>query len=289
MSPATRLPLPVKQALQVGTVTYGRATAPLRLTPTLLQVGAQRSGTTSMYRALAQHPALCKPVLHKGVHYFDTDYHRGAAWYRGHFAVRPVAQRAAARLGVEPVAFESSPYYMCHPLAPGRIARDLPGVRLLVLLRDPVERAYSAHSHELARGYETLPFEAALDAEPDRLAGEDERLAADGAARSHSHQHHAYVARGEYVTYLERLEALVGRERLHVVDSSEFFTAPEEVFAGVLRFLRLPEHPGVRFEQHNARHRSSLPAHLRTRLEEHFGPWDERLATWWGRQPSWHR
>ena len=99
---------------------------------------------------------------------------------------------------------------MFHPLAGERIRRDLPGVKLLVLVRDPVERAYSAHAHELARGYETEPFERALELEDQRLAGEAERIVAQPGYLSHSHQHHAYLARGRYADQLERLDKLLG-------------------------------------------------------------------------------
>lgn len=270
-------------------VTVGRASHRARMLPGFLIIGAQRSGTTSMYRTLAQHPALLKPLLHKGVHYFDTSYERGLAWYRGHFPLQVTAARIEQRLGTRPLAFESAPYYSFHPLAGQRIAADLPGVKLLMLVRDPVERAYSAHSHEQGRGFETEPFERALELEDERLAGEAERLVADPGYRSHSHQHHAYLARGRYVEQLERFEKLVGRDNIHVVDSHDFFTDPEPVHDGVLRFLGVPPAGGTVFERHNARRRAPLPDDLRRRLEEYFQPYDERLADWLGRVPSWRR
>ena len=106
---------------------------------------------------------------------------------------------------------------MFHPLAADRIAADLPGVRLLVLVRDPVERAYSAHAHERARGFETEPFERALELEPARLAGEAERIAAEPGYLSASHQHHAYRARGRYVEQL-RAAGAAGRPGPHARD-----------------------------------------------------------------------
>jgi hypothetical protein len=175
---------------------------------------------------------------------------------------------------------------MFHPLAAERIDRDLPGVKLLVLLRDPVERAYSAHAHELARGFESEDFRTALDLEESRLAGEAERLTEAGST-SHSHQHHGYVQRGRYVEHLERLETVFGRDRLHVVDSHRFFTEPEPVYDDVLRFLGLPRGGYPTFERHNARPRSPMPEDLRARLDEHFAPYDERLAEWLGRPVSW--
>ncbi|MGH3657316.1 MAG: sulfotransferase domain-containing protein [Micromonosporaceae bacterium] len=282
------LPRNLKRVVHAGSRTVGRLTGGSRILPSFLIAGGQRCGTTSMYRALAQHPAILKAVLHKGVHYFDTGYHHGMSWYRGHFPLARTARTVAERTGLQAVTFESSPYYLYHPLAAERIARDLPGVRLIVLVRDPVERAYSHHAHEVARGFETVrSFTAALELEPMRLAGVEARLRAGG--RSRAHQHHAYLSRGRYVDHLTRLECLFGRERIHVVDSALFFSAPERVYADVLRFLRLPALGEVQFDQHNARPRAPLPGPLRSRLEEEFRGYDERLAAWLGHVPSWRQ
>jgi hypothetical protein len=257
--------------------------------PGFLIVGAQRCGTTSLYRALSQHHLVLKAVLHKGVHYFDENYGRGIGWYQAHFPLKARARLAAGRGGIAATAFESSPYYMFHPLAAQRIARDLPGVKLVVLVRDPVERAYSAHAHELARGYETEPFERALELEPSRLAGEADRMAAEPAYVSHSHQHHAYTARGHYIDQLERLEELVGRDRIHVVDAGAFWVSPEPSFRAVLEFLGLPYDGSIALAQHNSRPRSPMADRLRKELLEHFRPYDERLAKWLGEELSWRR
>lgn len=276
----------IAQTVSLGA---GRATQRARVLPNLLIVGAQRSGTTSMYRTLTQHPAVFKAVLHKGVHYFDVDYGRGPEWYRAHFPMRTSVHRRGARQGVQPVVLESSPYYMFHPLVPARIAEDLPGVKVIALLRDPVERAYSAHLHESARGFESETFERALELEPERLAGEVERLRADPGYESHAHRHNAYRLRGQYIDQLLELERRLGRDAIHVVDSQEFFDHPQTVFPPLLEFLGLPAVDGIEFEQHNARLRSPMDDVVRKELDEHFRPYDERLATWWGRTPSWRR
>lgn len=278
---------PGRRAAHMVSVTAGRLTSRARLLPAFLIVGAQRGGTTSMYRTLSQHPAVVKAVLHKGVHYFDLNYGHPFGWYRAHF---PLAARAARTTGPQrPVTFESSPYYLFHPLAAARIAADLPGVKLLVLVRDPVERAYSAWAHERARGFESEPFERALELEASRLAGQAERMVAEPGYLSFSHQHHAYTARGQYVEQLERLEGLVGRDRIHVVDSGDFFVKPEPAYDAVLDFLGLDRGEYPEFERHNARPRSALPDAVRVALTEHFAPYDERLTTWLGWVPSWRR
>jgi hypothetical protein len=267
----------------------GRATAGLRVLPNVLIAGGQRCGTTSMYRALSQHPSALKAVMHKGVHYFDTNYDHSLSWYRSHFPLLMTYRKIQHDTATTPVTFESSPYYGFHPLAAERIERDLPGVKLLVLIRDPVERAYSAHAHELARGFETEPFEAALELEAERVAGEEAKLRADPSYQSLRHQHNAYVGRGQYVELLRRLEGVFGRDRLHVVDSQRFFDDPEPTFADVLSFLALPASGSITFERHNARPRAEMSTELRHRLSEHFRPYDEELTSWLGWTPSWCR
>jgi hypothetical protein len=285
---STKVPGPVKKLIHVGSRGYGRMTANQRMLPSFLICGGQRCGTTSLYRALSQHPAILKAVLHKGVHYFDVAYERGMDWYRGHFPMQRQGQRILDQLGVMPQTFESSPYYMYHPYAIARIAEDLPNVKLVVLVRDPVERAYSQHAHEVARGFEPEPsFHRALALEPGRLRGVRERMLRDPYHHSFSHQHHAYTERGEYVDHLERLAGAFGRDRIHVVDSVRFFTSPEPEYDAVLDFLRLPRLGYPPFERYNARPRSPLNSLLRGRLTEHFAPYDERLAQWLGHEPSW--
>lgn len=270
-----------EHAARSASLALGAITSLWRMLPGFLIVGAQRCGTTSLFKALIQHPAVKRPFGRKGIHYFDIDYDRGIGWYRSHF---PLVLPGSPRL-----TGESSPYYMFHPLAPARIAADLPGVRLIVALRDPVERAYSAHAHAMARGYETEPFERAIELEASRLAGAEVRLRDSPGAQSPAHRHQAYMTRGQYVDQLECLERVIGRERIHVVDSARFFAEPTAAFDQLTSYLGLPTCDSVHFGQHNARPRADMPASLRARLDEHFLPYDERLAAWLGFTPSWRR
>jgi Sulfotransferase domain len=279
----------LKRATRSVLVAASRPTHQARMTPGFLIVGAARCGTTSMFRALSQHPAVFNAMRQKELQYFDNKYSRGFAWYQSHFPLRARARLAVRGDGMTPVAFESGPYYMFHPLAAERILRDLPDVKLLAQLRDPVERARSAHSYSTNIGYETESFERALELEASRLEGEAERIAADPSYRSLSHQHHSYRIRGEYADQLERLEQLFGRDRIHVIDSDDFFADPEPVYDGVLEFLNLPHCGYPAFGRHNARPRTPMAQEVRTALEEHYRPYDERLVRWLGHEPSWRR
>ena len=280
---------PRKRVVHTASIAAARLSRRERIDPSFLIVGAQRCGTTSMYRALSQHPAILKPMLHKGVHYFDINDGQSMSLVPRPFPGRRAGSTGGAcnRLPRDDLRIES----LLPVPSPGRrrIARDLPAVKLLVLVRDPVERAYSAHAHELARGYETEPFERALELERGRLAGEAERMTADPSYLSHSLQHHAYVARGQYADQLDRLEAVFGEDRIHVVDSGDFFSTPEQSYDRVTRFLGLPPLGYPPFERHNGRPRLPLDPELQLALGRHFEPYDRRLERWLGGPPSWRR
>ena len=91
---------------------------------------------------------------------------------------------------------EATPYYLFHPHAAGRLAELIPHAKLIVLLRDPVTRALSHYQHNLAMRCESLSFEEAIQAEPERLAGELEKMMNDPAYYSYNHQQYSYLARG---------------------------------------------------------------------------------------------
>ena len=287
MSVRSNLPHPVKTVGRVISVRVGSATSSRRHLPSFILVGAQRAGTTSLYRALMSHPLIHSANYHKGVNYFDVNYHRGSSWYQGHFPTVASLRKRGGDLDGGPITFEASGYYLFHPCAPERMARDLPNVRVLAMLRDPVERAYSAWKHELARGFETESFERALELEERRLRGETERMVDDGAYHSFSHRHHAYVRRGEYAEQLQRMHAHFPADQVHVLDSESFFERPEPTFAGVLGFLGLPLVMPPRFDRWNGRPSSPMVAETRAQLRAHFSTHDTALAELLGREPAW--
>jgi hypothetical protein len=274
-------------ALRDGALRVGEMTSSWRMLPGFIVVGAQRSGTTSLFSLLAEHPQVCRPAFSKGIGYFDLNYARGEQWYRGHFPVRHAARFRTRRWG-HAVTFESSGYYMFHPLAAGRIARDLPGVRIVMMLRDPVERAASAHAHELARGFEVeADFSRALELEEERLRGEVERIVADPQYESHSHRHHAYLARGRYIEQIQQFRAAGLGDRLVVIDADAFFADQERVFLVLQRSLGLKAWTAPGARRLNVRPRISMDDDLRSRLREHFRPYDEQLEPFLGAMPTW--
>ena len=171
---------------------------------------------------------------------------------------------------------EGAPYYMFHPECPRRIHESLPGVKVIAILRDPVERAYSQWVHETARGFEDLAFDAALQAEDERLAGQ-EALLVEPTGRSFEHQHHSYVARGQYAPQVQRLWDVFGQDRTLLISATRLFTEPASTYAATLSFLGLAPHE-ANYEVHNARSYSKIDPATEACLAEKFGESNESLV-----------
>ena len=271
------LPRSVRRPLAAARVVLRRPTARLRATPDFLIVGAQRAGTTSLYRYLAEHPAVAPPVR-KEIQYFSLHHDRGDGWYRAHF---PLAGRGRK-------TFEATPYYLFHPVAPERAATTVPQVKVIALLRDPVSRAFSQWQHNAARGLEHLGFEAALDAETERLAGEEERLVNESGYHSDRHRLWSYAARGCYADQLERWLAHYPRERVLVLRSEDLYNRPGATYGRALEFLGLSVVDLGAYPRYTRRVSTArMTDGARRRLTTYFRPHNERLATlldedvWW--------
>lgn len=279
-----RMPAWLERSLKSVVTGWGMLTADARMLPDFIVVGAQRSGTTTLFRVLNQHPQIVRPTASKGIGYFEVNYGKGWRWYRSHFPLRWLADR---KVGGRARTYESSGYYLFHPLAAERIARDLPEVRIVVMVRDPVERAYSAHRHESQRGYESEDFETALGLEPARLAGEEERIRADPGTDRYEHRHHGYLARSRYAEQVQRFIDALGEHRVCIVDADRFFATPAEELARLFGWLGLDPWLPAEVEQWNAQPREPMPRELRERLAAGFADADAALAKQMGRRPSW--
>ena len=259
-----------------------------RALPGVLVIGAQRCGTSSLYKYLGRHPAVLAP-LRKETEYLSRFHVQGIEWYRAQFPTQAHLDWVSWRRRCQALTFEATPDYLWHPLAAERAAQLLPGARIVVLLRDPVERALSHHQHMTRLGFETLPFEAALDAEEGRLAGERERILADGAYPGRSYLRFSYASRGRY---LEQLLAWTDRypsERLLVLRSEDLYADPAATWVQLVEFLGLPPWDLRRFRNHSRSPGPSPPmaAGTRRRLEAYFAPHNERLSAHLGRDFAW--
>lgn len=260
-------------------------TARLRMLPSFAIISVERGGTTSLYRYITAHPCVAE-AFRKEVHYFDMNVERGLDWYRAHFPLRAWGAWARVRHGAG-ITGEASPYYLYHPHVPTRLAGLLPDVRIVALVRNPVERAYSHYHLNVRQGKEELSFEDALEHEDERLAGEREKLVADPSYWSDRHYQFAYRDRGLYADRLKEWHHHFPAEQILVVRSEDLYADPGGVVTGVFRHLGVPPHTLSGYKAYNQKPYPGLAPETRRRLAEFFAPHNQRLYELVGRDLQW--
>ncbi|MGL5083492.1 MAG: sulfotransferase domain-containing protein [Microcoleaceae cyanobacterium] len=246
--------------------------------PQFLILGAQKAGTNSLYHALCQHPQIL-PATEKEVHFFTLNYEKGLGWYQSQFPVS-----AEGRLLV---SGEGTPYYLFHPCVPQRVSQDFPNIKLIVLLRNPVERAISHYYMEVKLGYESLPLEEAIAQETHRLQGEAEQLLAHPSHYSYSHQHYSYLARGIYADQLQAWFRYFPQHQFLILDSQTFYTQPAKTLDQVFRFLGVPSYRLSYHKKYNAGNYPAVAFRMRQHLTDYFKPHNQRLKMLLGQVFSW--
>jgi hypothetical protein len=253
--------------------------------PQFIIIGAQRCGTTSLYRNLTEHPCVAA-AFKKEVHFFDHQFERGVLWYRAHFPATFYRWYASRRFARAIITGEASPYYLFDPRAPLRIKKMLPDVKLLAILRNPVDRAYSQYHMNRRKGFETLAFPAAIDAEPQRLKEAETDAPADDFSTL-ERRHFSYVARGIYVDQLKAWHEHFDAEQLLILRSEDFQVDPGQTLDAVYRFLRLPPHTIVDPEKSHVAEYEPMDAAVRSSLIDMFRPHNRRLEDYLGRRLNW--
>jgi len=254
--------------------------------PDFIIIGAQRCGTTSLYKYLIEHPCVA-PAFRKEVHFFDANFGRGLDWYRAHFPSVPYKYCAKQIRGHNILTGEASPYYIFHPHAPKRVREIVPRVKLIALLRNPVDRADSHYHLRVRDGTETLSFEDALERELEMVNRERERITQDENYHSLAHQRYSYLSRGIYADQLEVWASLFPREQILVLRSEDFYADPPTALRNVLKFLNLPSWEPQDYEKHRQGRYPKMDPATRRRLVSYFEPHNQRLYEFLGVNFEW--
>lgn len=237
----------------------------------------------AFYDQIVQLVRVIPTVISLQGNFFSKHFDEGVKWYRSCFP-------APAHKDGKPVwTREASPNYLFYPHAARRTAEVVPDARLIVLLRNPVDRAYSHYHHQVRIGHESLPgFEEALEAEEERLRGKRERMLADESYLPVEFPRFSYVGRGLYANQLEEWHRYFDKDQLLAIKSEDFFERTEETLAKVVRFVGLPKWEPERTSR-RARKYTLEPMNpdTRERLEEYFKSHNQRLYEYLGVDFGW--
>jgi hypothetical protein len=251
-----------------------------------LILGEMRSGTSSLNRYLGEHPQILRPFT-KEIHYFDRYYANSLNWYRAHFPMRTAMVWHALRRRGKALTFEATPDYLVFPNAAEKLHNTQPDAKLVALLRNPVDRAYSHYQFNIRLQRERRSFAKAIAKEAKRLEGEREKILADPTYRSRKLRRYSYALRGIYVDSLIAYERYFPRDQMLVIKSEDLFERTQETYLEILRFLGLPAWRLAFAESVNtaAYSREEPPGY--DELRAFFAPHNQRLYEYLGRDLGW--
>ena len=141
---------------------YRIMTNQIRVLPDFVVIGSTKSGTTSLHYYLIQHPNI---ISERNVHFFEYMQTNSIEWYRAHFPTKAYKNFKKIIRKEKLIVGEQTATYIFHPLIPKRVHATIPNAKLIVVLRNPVDRAFSNYQHQVREGIEKRTFEDAIKSE----------------------------------------------------------------------------------------------------------------------------
>ena len=219
---------------------YCNLTGNFHLLPDFYILGAAKSGTSSLYEYLIQHPSI-HSAFTKEPRFFDKYYLKGINWYKVQFPTKFQKFVDEKILKKKFVTGESTVRYLDHPFAPQRIKKITPDAKFIILLRNPTDRAFSHYTMMEHKRKDNLSFEEAISKESQRTKEEFTMMENDENYYSSEYYHHAYLDRGIYYKKLKNWFNVFTREQFLIIQSEDFFRNPNKTYKEVIKFLALPD------------------------------------------------
>ena len=256
---------------------YGNITSPIRILPDFLIAGFNKSGTNSLFEYIGQHPNI-KNASRREIHYFTLSYWRGLNWYKSYFPTKIYKKNFEIKNKSKFVTGEATPHYIFHPLAIKRIKQLLPNVKLIVVLRNPIDNAYSHYQHYKIGGIEKDTFEEAIKQDKQRYEVL-ERLYNSNQVKEHSLKHvkMPYVSYATYVNHIKRLLQIFPRKQILFIKNTELNENPQLVLKNIFDFLEIKQEKIKDLKKHNVGKYENMKSKTRYELSEYFKPYNEEL------------
>ena len=251
-----------KKAPKISKSEWDNAT---RNPPKFMVIGAEKSGTTSLYHYLNQHPQFL-PSIEKELDFFDIEYNRGIDWYLAHFPPLPEQYKF--------ITGEVSANYIYSPQAPQRVWDLFPELKLIVILRNPVARTISRYHMLLNQGSPKQPLEQAINQEINNISAAIE----SGEIPWQVLNRNRNVGNSLYIYHLKRWLKVFPREQLLVLKSEEFYQNPATTLEKIFAYLEVPNHQLPNYQKYNAGSYGAISEEITNKLADFFAPHNQQLA-----------
>ena len=252
---------------------YYYLSSPLRVLPECFIIGVVRSGTTSLYHYLGQHPCI-GPSAYDEIGYFDENYHLGINWYKSLFPTKFTRDKIIKKHG-KFLTYDVTPFYIYNPLVTRRIFESFPQAKIISNLRNPIDRAYSNYIIMLQDGDTTKTFEEIVKMEMDEIDKSKSKLNDESYIVDIFYEN--LLARGFYANQLEVWFEKFQKNQLLMISTEDLAQKTDQVLTKVFEFLDLPYFKIRDFTKQNKREYPPMKDETRKLLIEFYKPHNEKL------------
>ena len=264
---------------------YYYLSSPFRVLPECFVIGVVRSGTTSLYHYLSQHPSIA-PAAYDELGYFDDNYHLGVNWYKSLFPTKFTKNRIIKKHG-KFLTYDVTPFYIYNPLVTRRILESFPGAKIISNLRNPIDRAYSNYILMHQEGDTTKTFEEMIQMAMDEIEKNKSKLNDEAYIADTFYQN--ILARGFYADQLEIWFEKFQKKQLLIIPSEDLAQNPDQVLTKVFEFLDLPYFKIKDFTRQNKREYLPMKDETRKLLIEFYKPYNKKLFGMLDRKFDWDK
>jgi hypothetical protein len=259
--------------------------SPFRVLPECFVIGVVRSGTTSLYHYLGQHPCISSSAYDE-LGYFDDNFHLGLNWYRSLFPTKFTKNKIIKKYG-KFLTYDVTPFYIYNPLVARRILESFPEAKIISNLRNPIDRAYSNYILMHQDGDTTKTFEEMIQMAMDEIEKNKSKLNDEAYIADTFYQN--ILARGFYADQLEIWFEKFQKKQLLIIPSEDLAQNPDQVLTKVFEFLDLPYFKIKDFTRQNKREYLPMKDETRKLLIEFYKPYNKKLFGMLDRKFDWDK
>lgn len=268
-------------------IIFHRVTGFMRVLPDFLIIGVSKAGTTSLYNYLIKNPSIVK-ALGKEVSFFDDNFSKGISWYKTNFPT--FITKNQVKKNHQYFLTGEAADYLYHPLAPKRINEIIPDVKMIALLRNPVDRAHSHYWQSVRKGRETASFKDVIEKQlSDETAFQKDSYLFETSKNLKINPLNAYLSGGIYADRIKRFYDVFNKEQILIIKSEDLFSNPETTVNNVTNFLKIPKWSLKNYPKYNYyKDQSPMDSEIRKRLREYYKPHNESLSSLLGVSFDWN-
>jgi|SaaInlStandDraft_2_1057019.scaffolds.fasta_scaffold35750_1 hypothetical protein len=267
---------------------FRHLTADLRLKPDFLILGYPKCGTTSLYDYLVQHPNVGS-TYRKEINFFNLSFSKGMRWYKNHFPLIFKKFFFEKKFHSNFITGEATPLYISHPLALSRIKSMFPNIKLILLLRNPIDRSFSHFHHQRRGKLEPIEFfDEVITLDKERNSILNKKLQNNEINETNQGFFMPpYIEMGKYVKDIEKLFSLFDKKQIMIILTDDLNKNRDDVLKKVHSFLEIPSFIISDFSHKNVGHYESIKLETRKSLIDFYKPYNQELEHLLGLKLNW--